>query len=163
VKTRAQRLRDLEMRLRWAAAGFPGVKGASQIGVVQQAAAAVLKFIEAEPGWDGLGQPFRQLVVALNELEQGQTVDWLEPKRVAKPGISPRIAMLRGRVVSIMHLLKNRGGMKMDDAARLVLDRLGLASAILAGQLEEPQIWTVREWCRLPNERHSPQREGYQT
>jgi len=138
-----------------------GVDSVSLIGKVQQAAAAVLEFIEGEPGWSGLGDPFYRLIVALNEIERGQTVDWLTPKRKANPGVSPSAELLRGRVVSIMNILNRRGGMKMDDAAAHVLRQLGpKAAARLAGKTQV-EVWTIREWRRMPLDRDSPTREGF--
>jgi hypothetical protein len=108
---------------------------------------AVLNFLE---GGEHLAPELHKLLMALMDLQNGRTIEWLspEPKRGQPPPLVKE-SFLHGRYAAVMDWLMKEGGKNKEEAARFVVEHGGIRRRIEANgrARRAAHAWkTVANW-----------------
>jgi hypothetical protein len=108
--------------------GFPGHFWAGEKRQRQrdvQRAAQQLAYNLARAIEPRLALPFRQSLIALNEISKGHKVDWLIPEQRSRPPLSKTIEVTRMKIVAVMDFLHESEKMTMRGAVQFITKELG--------------------------------------
>jgi hypothetical protein len=133
-----------------------------------QALIAVIDYLDAVDRGAQLSTPLSRLMLALNQIEKGGKVAWLQNGR-PRPPVPVEVLELRGKCAAAMDLMMREGGLHRMEAARFVVSNLpSEALRALAVNAQRPaSASAVAHWrdavvgSGLNGD--SPDREGYRS
>ena len=113
----------------------------------QDSLVAVINYLDAVDQGANLSAPLYRLMLALEQIERGGRVPWLQNGKPSPP-VADEIRDLRGRCAAVMEIMMRDGNLKRDDAAKFVVTNLSkdARKALSSTQTGEASASSVKEW-----------------